>query len=196
MRKIAVVGFVVGLILSGCSGTSNNETEVNGVTKPVEAPSTPSVEKTLTSTEQIAIEYITVMQNWQDTELKKKFVAEKITPEVRPIFEMATKSPSAKSVILDNATVVKSVDYEMGGKKATAVLIVGDKESEKSVEEIVLVSDGKVGWVHTKADSPEQFDKFRGIFNGIIQLAYTPHRQKLASVLGYLAPYLTANSML
>ncbi|MED1788767.1 hypothetical protein P4V47_14985 [Brevibacillus laterosporus] len=170
--------------------------KVNGVTKPVEAPRTPSVEKTLTSTEQIAIEYITVMQNWQDTELKKKFVAEKITPEVRPIFEMATKSPSAKSVILDNATVVKSVDYEMGGKKATAVLIVGDKESEKSVEEIVLVSDGKVGWVHTKADSPEQFDKFRGIFNGIIQLAYTPHRQKLASVLGYLAPYLTANSML
>ncbi|MGG0753923.1 hypothetical protein [Brevibacillus laterosporus] len=56
MRKIAVVEFVVGLILSGCSGTSNNETEVNGVTKPVEAPSTPSVEKTLTSTEQIANE--------------------------------------------------------------------------------------------------------------------------------------------
>ncbi|NKQ21696.1 hypothetical protein [Brevibacillus laterosporus] len=164
--------------------------------KRLKAPSIPSVEKTLTSTEQSAIEYITVMQNGQDTELKKKFVAEKITSEVRPIFEMATKSPSAKSAIHDNATVVKSVDYEMGGKKATAVLIVGDKESEKSVKEIVLVSDGKVGWVHTKADSPEQFDKFRGIFNGIIQLGYTPHRQKLASVLGYLAPYLTANSML
>ncbi|XOS93947.1 hypothetical protein ACLMAB_11450 [Brevibacillus laterosporus] len=121
--------------------------------KRLKAPSTPSVEKTLTSTEQSAIEYITVMQNGQDTELKKKFVAEKITSEVCPLFEMATKYPSAKSAILDNGTVVKSVDYEMGGKKATAVLIVGDKESEKSVEEIVLVSDGKVGWVHTKADS-------------------------------------------
>ncbi|MGG0757582.1 hypothetical protein [Brevibacillus laterosporus] len=164
MRKIAVVGFVVSLMLSGCSGTPSNGTEVSSVTKTDEAPSSPSVEKTLTSSEQLAIEYISVMQNGQDTDLKKKFVAEKITPEVRPIFEMATNSPSAKSAILDNATVVKSVDYEIGGKKATAVLIVGDKESEKSVEEIVLVADGKVGWVHTKADSPEQFEKFRDMF--------------------------------
>ncbi|ERM19945.1 hypothetical protein [Brevibacillus laterosporus] len=164
MRKIAVVGFIVSLMLTGCSGTPSNGTEVSSATKTDGALSTPSPEKTLTPAEQLAIEYITIMQNGQNTDLKKKFVAEKITPEVRPIFEMATNSPSAKSAILNNATVVKSVDYAVGDKKATAVLIVGDKESEKSVEEIVLVSDGKIGWVHTKADSLEQFEKFRDMF--------------------------------
>jgi len=117
--------------------------------------------------EGIALDYINVFFNGTDLDAKQKFVEENVHPEAQGIFNLATKTVTSDEKKIQNPKVVDSVKYENDGKKATLVLLEGDKAGGKA-EYIVMVMDGKVTWGFTQDESNEslqgQFTKMRELF--------------------------------
>lgn len=178
MKKKAILCvFVTAAILSGCGSTKNNSENANTISAEVtqsensgtssESPTTTrEPKKKLSKSEKIALEYVETYLNGSDIEAKKKFVSEKVHPDVQAIFQMAESSETPEDKKLKNATVIESGDYtDSEGRKDKIVLIQGEKRSDSKSELIIFIKDDKVGWGYSSTDKNKSaFNKMRKLF--------------------------------
>lgn len=92
---------------------------------------------------------------------------ENVHSDAQGIFKFATRTLTPDENKILNPKVVDSIKYENEGKKATLVLLEGDKAGGKA-EYIVMIMDGKVSWGFTQNEKNEnltmQFTKMRELF--------------------------------
>lgn len=176
-KKVMLCIIVTAAILSGCSSTKNKSDSVNAVstevtnsessTTPSDTPSaTTKPEKKLTDSEKLALEYVDTYLNGSDIEAKKKFVSEKIHPDVKSLFQMAESTETSEDNKLKNAIVIESGDYiDSEGGKDKIVLIQGEKLSDPKSELIIFIKDDKVTWGYASSDNDkEPFNEMRKLF--------------------------------
>lgn len=168
---------ITTVILSGCSSSKNNSSEDTGASPtatesatsaiPSTSPTTsPEPQKELSDSEKLALEYVETFLNGSDIEAKKKFVSDKIHPDVKEIFQMAESTETPEDNKLKNATVIESEDYaDSAGGKDKIVLIQGEKPSNPKSELVILIKDDKVGWGYSSSDKEKAaFDGIRKLF--------------------------------
>ncbi|MEK3716915.1 hypothetical protein [Paenibacillus sp. FSL R7-0333] len=168
---------ITTVILSGCSNSKNNNSEDTGASPtPTESatssiPSTsptnsPEPQKELSDSENLALEYVSTFLNGSDIEAKKKFVSDKIHPDVKAIFQMAESTETPEDNKLKNATVIESEDYtDSAGGKDKLILIQGEKPSNSKSELVILIKDDKIGWGYSSSDKEKAaFNEIRKLF--------------------------------
>ncbi|ETT56330.1 hypothetical protein NYE24_12135 [Paenibacillus sp. FSL H7-0350] len=116
--------------------------------------------------ENLALEYVNTFLNGSDIEAKKKFVSDKIHPDVKAIFQMAQSTETPEDNKLKNATVIESEDYtDSTGGKDKLILIQGEKPSNPKSELVILIKDDKIGWGYSSSDKEKAaFNEIRKLF--------------------------------
>lgn len=108
----------------------------------------------------MAQEFVNVMMNGTDAEAKKKFIADNVHDDVKPLFELMTPSYEA----IKNPKPVETVKIDEDGQKGEAVLIQGENKKET----VILLMDGKIGFAFTPnsadADQNKMFTEIRNQF--------------------------------
>ncbi|MGO4371970.1 hypothetical protein AB4Z21_14495 [Paenibacillus sp. MCAF20] len=167
-NSLMITILLTAAILSGCGNNepANAPTATDppaATTTPTDAPQeTTAPEPTateapaleLTTGEKLALEYVNEYINSEDAEAKKKFLEEKIHPDVQSIFQLGTSSVNTADK-WQNASVAETVNYESAGKKGTLTLIKADEDKEV----IVLIMDDKIGWSYESTDSSDKGKK-------------------------------------
>ncbi|MGF7050770.1 hypothetical protein J2T13_005320 [Paenibacillus sp. DS2015] len=123
--------------------------------------------KKLSADESTALDYVTIYLNGTDIEKKKKFVQDKIYPDVQPLFQLAESSVTEENNRFNNPKVVESIPFESEDKKGHFVLISSEDSKGKNKEIIILTLDGKMAWGYTdstKEDEKMAFDQARKQF--------------------------------
>lgn len=170
MKKFLCIIMVITLlgVLAACgsketSTGAEQEPKASATSKESEKPK----EKEMSADEKLALEYINVYNNGKDVEAKKKFVEEKIHPEIKQLFTMAL-SATPEEKMLNNPEVLESIDYEKAGEKATSVLVKGKSFDGKDGERIILILDNKIGMAlvpdSKNEDVKKNYDELRAKF--------------------------------
>lgn len=172
---------VSAVLFAGCSGTSDSAggTSSPAASAPVaaaaatapaasapaaSAPAATAAAKTsgkeLKGSEKIAQDFVNVMMNGTDAEAKKKFIADNMHEDIKPLFELMPPTYEA----IKNPKVVETVKVEEDGETAEAVLVQGDSKKET----VILLMDGKVALAFSSGGSDasqnEMFNEVRKEF--------------------------------
>jgi hypothetical protein len=141
MKKL--IFLMILIVVAGCSSTGQGK-------------------KSLSANEKSALEYVEVFVNGSDKAAKEKFVADKVHPDIAPIFKLGIGADSTEKV--KNPRVMESVSYEANGLKGETVLVQGDEKKEM----IVLLMEGKVGFIFRSdgqdADAQKNYSQLRAQF--------------------------------
>ncbi|GGF66989.1 hypothetical protein GCM10010912_09960 [Paenibacillus albidus] len=109
-------------------------------------------------------ENVNTFLNGSDMEAKKKFVADNVHPDARPLFEMTQSVETTDDLKLKNPRILESKDYtDEKSMKVEIVLVQGEKASNPTSELIVVINDKQVIWA-MDASNKEAFDKIRNTF--------------------------------
>ncbi|AVF21273.1 hypothetical protein ERICI_01380 [Paenibacillus larvae subsp. larvae] len=153
-------------MLAACGSkeaSTSTEQEPKASAKESEKPK----EKEVSAEEKLALEYINVYNNGKDVEAKKKFVEEKVHPDIKQLFTMGL-SATPEEKMFNNPEVLESVDYEKAGKKGTTVLVKGKAFDGKDGERIILIMDNKIGMAlapdSKNEDAKKGYDELRAKF--------------------------------
>ncbi|MDT2193626.1 hypothetical protein [Paenibacillus larvae] len=111
--------------------STSTEQEPKASAKESEKPK----EKEVSAEEKLALEYINVYNNGKDVEAKKKFVEEKVHPDIKQLFTMGL-SATPEEKMFNNPEVLESVDYEKAGKREPQYLLKERPLMEKMGKEL------------------------------------------------------------
>ncbi|MDF2935999.1 MAG: hypothetical protein K0Q90_1372 [Paenibacillaceae bacterium] len=182
MKAAATIGIltVSAVMFTACGGDSES---TGGASSPAgsapaaatAAASAPAASaaakasgKELKASEKLAQEFVNVMMNGTDAEAKKKFIADNVHDDLKPLFELlpnGEKNPVSPTYeAIKNPKPVETVKIEEDGQKAEAVLVQGDSKKEA----VILLMDGKIGFAFTPdsadADANEMYAQMRKEF--------------------------------
>lgn len=186
MKAATTIGLLAAsaLFFTACGGTSNDAGASSPAASapaasaaaassptasaPAASAAAKSSSKDLKPSEKMALEFVNVMMNGTDAEARKKFIADNVHDDAKPLYELmpnGEKNPMTPTYeAIKNPKAAETIKIVEDGQTAEAVLVQGDEKKET----VILLMDGKVGFAFgpggTDADANEMYAEVRKQF--------------------------------
>lgn len=164
MKAATTIGLLAAsaLFFTACGDTSNSAgasspavsspaasapaASAPAASAPAASAAAKSTGKDLKPTEKMALDFVNVMMNGTDAEARKKFIAENVHDDAKPLYELmdnGEKNPMTPTYeAIKNPKAAETIKIVEDGQTAEAVLVQGDEKKET----VILLMDGKVGF--------------------------------------------------